>query len=92
MSLTLSILFAATIDRLGPAAQQVGDLVVAGARARARASTTKHRDVGVVERGLGLLADRAGERVLVGEVDAAGVDERELAAVPLGRRSRCGRA
>jgi hypothetical protein len=36
------------------------------------------RDVGVVERGLDLLDDRPGHRVLVGEVHAAGVDEDEV--------------
>ena len=69
-------------DRLVPAAQQVGELLVAGPAPRARVDD-EHRDVGVVERGLGLLADRAGERVDVGVVDAAGVDEREAAPVPL---------
>ena len=52
-------------------------------RAPARASTTSSASVRVGEPRLRLLADRAGERVVVGEVDAAGVDQREDAAVPL---------
>src|SRR5690606_36121304 len=45
----------------------------------------EERDLRVGERRPGLLADRAGERVEVLEVDAAGVDELEAAAVPLAR-------
>ena len=52
-------------------------------RAPARTSTTSSASVGVGEAGLRLLADRPGERVVVGEVDAAGVDQRERAPVPL---------
>src|SRR5439155_3714630 len=39
----------------------------------------------VGERGARLVADGDGERVEVVEVDAAGVDQREAAAVPVGR-------
>ena len=82
MSTTVSHLFAATSTGCCRAPQQVGDLVLARARAGARVDD-QQRHVGVGEPGLRLLADRAGERVLVGEVDAAGVDQRERAPVPL---------
>ena len=52
-------------------------------RTPARASTTKHGDRGLGQRGARLLADRAGDRVGVERVHAAGVDQRELAPVPL---------
>ena len=64
------------------AAQQLRQLLVAGAHARARVDH-EHGDVGFGEPRLRLLADRAGERVLVLEVDAAGVDQLEAAPVPL---------
>ena len=44
----------------------------------------EQRDLGVGERRARLVLDRDGERVLVVEVDAAGVDQRERAPVPLG--------
>ena len=72
-------------DRLvasGAAGRRAPRRPAAARRGRRRRST---RDLGVVERGVRLLADRAGERVVVGEVDAAGVDQREAPAVPLGR-------
>src|SRR4051794_10411192 len=71
-------------DRLGPAAQEVGELLVPGPGAGARVDD-QDGDLGVVERRLGLLADRAGHRVVVEHVHAAGVDQREAAPVPLGR-------
>ena len=54
------------------------------AAAPARASTTNSATCGVGERRARLVLDRDGERVLVVEVDAAGVDQRERAPVPLG--------
>ena len=44
----------------------------------------EQRDLGVGERRARLVLDRDGERVLVVEVDAAGVDQRERAPVPVG--------
>ena len=73
------------------AAQDVRDLLVAGAHARARVDD-EQRDLGVGERLARLVLDRDGQRVLVAEVDAAGVDQREAAPVPVGRRAPCGRA
>ena len=83
MSLTSSTLLAATSDGQLGAAQQVGDLLVARAHAGAGVDD-EHRDLRVGERGLRLLADRAGDRVEVALVHAAGVDEREAPPVPLG--------
>ena len=56
--------------------------MLAGSRAGARVDD-EQRDLRVGEPRLRLLANRAGERVLVGEVDASGVDQRERAPVPL---------
>src|SRR3954452_23899853 len=67
-----------------PAAQQVGELLVARAQAAAGVDD-EHRDLRVGERRLGLLADRARDRVGIEEVHAARVDEREAPAVPLAR-------
>ena len=53
-------------------------------RTPARASTTSSGDLGVGDRLARLVLDRDGERVLVVEVHAAGVDQRQPAAVPLG--------
>ena len=64
------------------AAQQVGELVVAGPQAGLGVED-EQRDLRVGERGLGLVADRAGDRVGVLVVHAAGVDQREAPAVPL---------
>ena len=64
------------------AAQQVGKLLVAGAHAGLRVDD-EQRDGRVGDPGAGLIADRAGQWVDVLEVDAAGVDEREAAPVPL---------
>ena len=64
------------------AAQQVGHLLIARAHARARVDD-QHRDLRVGHARPRLVADRAGERILVLEVDAAGVDQREAAPVPL---------
>ena len=52
-------------------------------RRPARASTTSSATCGVGQRGARLVLDRDGERVLVVEVDAAGVDQRERAPVPV---------
>ena len=79
-----SILFAATTTGSAAAAQQVGDLLVAGAQPGPRVDH-EHRDLGVGQRRARLVLDRDGERVVVLEVDAAGVDQRERAPVPLGR-------
>ena len=68
--------------RCGRAAQQVGHLLVAGAYAGARVDH-QHGHLRVGDARARLLADRARERVLVLEVDAAGVDQREAASVPL---------
>ena len=68
--------------RLARAAQQVGDLIVAGAAAGARVDD-EHCHIGVGEADARLLADRSGERILIGKVDAAGVDQRECTPVPL---------
>src|SRR5207247_5812727 len=62
---------------------QVGELLVAGPQPRLGVDD-EHGDAGVGQRGARLIADRAGERIRVGEVDAAGVDEVEASAVPLG--------
>ena len=45
----------------------------------------EQRDLGVGQRGARLVLDRDGQRILVVEVDAAGVDQREAAPVPVGR-------
>ena len=82
MSLTSSTLLAATSDGQLGAAQEVGDLLVAGAHAGARVDD-EHRGLRVGERGPRLVADRARDRVGVARVHAAGVDEREAAPVPL---------
>src|SRR3954469_487590 len=65
-----------------PAAQDVGELLVTGPAPGARVDDEDRRN-GIVERGLGLLADRAGDRVDVEEVHAPGVDQVEAPAVPL---------
>src|SRR3954470_16264316 len=67
-----------------PAAQEVGELLVAGAQPGARVDDEDHGDR-VGERRLRLLADRAGDRVWVEKVHAARVDQREAPAVPLAR-------
>src|SRR5215211_2446300 len=71
-------------DGQAAAAQDVGDLRVAGAHARARVYD-EQRDLRIGERLARLVLDRDAERVLLAEVDAAGVDQREAAAVPVGR-------
>ena len=65
------------------AAQEVGDLLVARPHAGTRVDD-EHRDLRVGQRGARLVLDRDGERVLVVEVHAAGVDQRERAPVPVG--------
>ena len=84
MSATVSNLFAATITGIGDAAQQVGHLLVAGAHAGARVDD-QHRDLRVGERRARLLRIEPRQLVAVLEVDAAGVDQREAAPVPLAR-------
>ena len=64
-------------------AQEVGDLLVARPHAGARVDD-EHRHLRVGQRGARLVLDRDGERVLVVEVHAAGVDQRERAPVPVG--------
>ena len=64
------------------AAQQIGHLLIARAHAGAGVDD-EHRDLRFGQPGAGLVANRAGERVLILEVDAAGVDQREEAPVPL---------
>ena len=71
-------------DRQLPAAQDLRDLLVARPHPRARVDH-EQRDLGVGDRLARLVLDRDGQRVLVVEVDAAGVDQRAAAAVPLGR-------
>ena len=86
MSATVSHLLAATSTGSWRAPQQVGHLLLAGAQARPGVDD-QHRDVGVGERRARLLLDLARELVVVLEVDAAGVDQRERPPVPLGRSS-----
>ena len=64
------------------AAQQIRELLIAGAHPRARIDH-QHRHLRFGEARARLLADRAGQRILVAEVHAAGVDQRERASVPL---------
>ena len=63
------------------AAQQVGQLLIAGAHARAGVHD-QNRELGVRKRRPRLLAYRARERVALAQVDATGVDQLELQAVP----------
>ena len=65
------------------AAQLRGQLGVAGPQPGARVHH-QHAQVGVGERGARLVAHRLRQDVVVGDVHAAGVDERELHAVPVG--------
>ena len=69
-------------DRDVRAAQEVGQLGVARAQARARVDD-EDGDLRVGQRGLRLAADGVRDRVGVDEVHAAGVDEEEAPAVPL---------
>ena len=64
------------------AAQQLGHLLIAGAQAGPGVND-EHRRVGVGQRGAGLVLDLARQRVVVLQVDAAGVDQRQHAPVPL---------
>ncbi len=64
------------------AAQQVRELLVARAHPRARVDH-QHRHLRLSEACARLLADRAGQRVLVVEVHPAGVDQLEAPPVPL---------
>ena len=66
------------------AAQDLGDLLVARPHAGAGVDH-EQRDLGVGDRLARLVLDADRERVVVLEVDAAGVDQRQPAAVPLGR-------
>ena len=69
-------------DRHVAAAQDVGDLLVAGAHAGARVDD-EQRDLRVGQRGARLVLDRDRQRIGVVEVHAAGVDQREAAPVPV---------
>ena len=73
------------------AAQQVGHLLVPGPDAGFGVDD-EHRDLRVGDPGPRLIADRARERVLVLEVHAAGVDEREACGRSTRSRAPCGRA
>ena len=64
------------------AAQQLGELLVAGRDAGARVDDEQH-EVGLGDRGARLLGDLRRDVAAVGEVDAARVDQHELLAVPL---------
>ena len=64
------------------ASQQIGELLVAGPHAGARVDD-QHRHLRVRQSRARLLADRAGERVVVLEVHPAGIDQLEPASVPL---------
>ena len=83
---TESILLAATSTGSGPRRSRSAISWSPGPQAGARVDD-EHRDVGVGERRARLLLDRARELVAVVEVDAAGVDQRERAAVPLASAS-----
>ena len=78
-------------DRHVAAAQDVGDLLVAGPQPGAGVDD-EQRDLGVGQRGARLVADRDRQRVLVVEVHAAGVDQRERRARSSPSRAPCGRA
>ena len=71
-------------DRQVAAAQDVGDLLVARAQAGAGVDH-EQRDLRVGQRGARLVLDRDRQRIVVVEVHAAGVDQREAAPVPVGR-------
>ena len=68
-----------------PAAQDLGDLLVAGPHAGAGVDH-EQGDLGVGDRLARLILDADRQRVVVLEVDAAGVDQGQPAAVPLGRQ------
>ena len=80
----MSILLAATTTGSAPP-RRIWAISSSPGRTPARASTTSSGDLGVGDRLARLVLDRDGERVVVLEVDAAGVDQRQPAAVPLGR-------
>ena len=83
MSRAESILLAATSTGRPPAAEQVGHLVIPGAQTGAGVDH-QHRHVGVGQRGLHLVVHGAGQLGPVVQVDPAGVDQRQRAAVPVG--------
>ena len=87
----MSTLLAATTTGSGPRRSKVGEIEVAGPQARARVDD-EHRGVGVGQRRSRLLLDQARQLIGVVEVDAAGVDQRERTAVPVGLRALFGRA
>ena len=64
-------------------AQHAGHFDVVGRSARAAVDEENH-DVGLVRAGKRLLANGFLERVLVAHLDAAGIDEREVHAIPIG--------
>ncbi len=71
-------------DRQRAAPQDVGDLGVARSQSGLRVDH-EHGHVGVGDARAGLLLDLARELVLILEVDAARIDQRQLAPVPVGR-------
>ena len=79
-----SILFAATTTGRLPRRRMSAISCVAGAHAGAGVDD-EQRDLGVGQRGARLVLDRDRQRILVLEVHAAGVDQREAAPVPVGR-------
>ena len=81
--MTESILLAATITGIVDVAQQVGHVEVTGPDASLGVDD-QDGDVGLGDRLARLLLDLAGEVIALVEVDAAGVDQRQRATVPLG--------
>ena len=69
--------------RFAALAQHAGHFDVVGRSARAAVDEENH-DVGLVRAGKRLLANGFLERVLVAHLDAAGIDEREVHAIPIG--------
>ena len=83
MSATVSILFAATITGKLTPAQQLRHVVVPGPQARPSVDD-EYGQIGVTQRRPRLGLDRARKVVALFEVDAAGVDQRQLAPIPVG--------
>ena len=78
-----SILFASRITGLRALAEDRRELLVARRDPGARVDDEQDQ-VGLCDRGVRLIGDRARDRRLVGDVDAAGVDQPEALAVPVG--------
>ena len=72
-------------------AQDRRQLLVAGRDPGARVDDEED-EVGLRDRGVRLVGDRARDRRLVGDVDAAGVDQQEAPCRSSRRRAPCGRA